>query len=256
MSKIEYPNISIVLSHELFLSFPWFLGVRDFLEESKCCKVSTEDTLPNIVYWTSSGQDFVDDQMVLTVTLAQLTSMSKDMAREIETWPSKYGNKFLTLMVFLEPKESIRNDVESRIVAAQLDSHFNVRPVYSASDAYQLLLCMTKATAEKHSKILRHEVLGFEGGKRTATTGNNAWVAFLEMFFSQAANPLAKAVASEYPSVSCLRRELLRKPVTEVFERIRVSVGEPPLQRTFKIGPETANKIYNFFTQDDPEFIV
>ncbi|XP_028967886.1 uncharacterized protein LOC114828337 [Galendromus occidentalis] len=235
---------------------PHFHRVRDLFEESKCCEFVIEDTLPDLITWSSSSDDFINDQAVLVVTPEQLALMSKKMTAEIESWPSKYGAKFMTLMVVLESGKSIHKNVEDIIILHQLDSLFNVRSVHNPLEIYQLLYCMTKATAEKHSKILRQEVLGFEGGKRTASSGRDAWVAFLEMFFTHAANPLAKAVAEKYPSVSALRRELLRKPVAEVFEDIRVTVGQPPLQRTFRIGAESANKIYNFFTQDDPEFLV
>ena len=253
---MEFPNLKIILSRTLFESVPNFVRVKDLFEESKCCDVAIEDTLPNLITWSSSTADFIDDQAVLAVCPEKLTHMSKNMGAEIESWPSRYGRKFVTLMVIHESGKSVNKDVEARIVAAQLDSVFNVRWVYNPLEIFQLLQCMTKSTAEKHSKILRNEVLGFEGGKRTATAGKDAWVAFLEIFFSQAANQLARAVADKYPSVSALRKELLRKPVTEVFEDIRVTIGQPPLQRTFRIGAETANKIYNFFTQDDPDFIV
>lgn len=253
---MEFPNLKIALSRTLFETVPNFGRVRDLFEEAKCCEFVVEDNLPDLITWSSLAEDFIDDQAVLAVSPEQLSVMSKNMTTEIETWPSKYGRKFLTLMVFVESGKPIKPDVEARIVAAQLDSLFNVRPVHNPLEIFQLLYCMTKATADKHSKILRNEVLGFEGGKRTASSGKDAWVAFLEIFFNQAANQLAKAVADKYPSVSALRKELLRRPVAEVFETIRVTTGQPPLQRTFRIGAETANKIYNFFTQDDPEFIV
>lgn len=253
---MEFPNLKIILSRTLFVSWPHFHRVKDLFEESKCCEFVIEDSLPDFITWSSSTADFIDDQAVLVVTPEQLTLMSKNMSAEIESWPKKYGARFLTLMVVLESGKSIHKNVEDVIILYQLDSLFNLRSVHNPLEIFQLLHCMTKATAEKHSKILRQEILGFEGGKRTAGAGKDTWVAFLEIFFSQAANQLASAVADKYPSVSALRRELLRKPVAEVFENIRVTVGQPPLQRTFRIGAETANKIYNFFTQDDPEFLV
>ena len=253
---MEFPNLKIILSRALFVDVPSFSRVKDLFEESKCCELVIEETLSHAITWSSSTEDFIDDQIVLVVSPEQLAMMCKNINAEIEGWPSKYGRRFLTIMVVMESGQSIAKDVENRIVLAQLDTLVNVRSVYNPLEIHQMLYCMTKATAEKHSKILRNEVLGFEGGKRTASSGKDAWVAFLEMFFSQAANQLAKAVAAKYPSVSSLRSELLRRPVAEVFEDIRVTVGQPPLQRTFRIGAETANKIYNFFTQDDPDFIV
>ena len=108
---MEYPNLRIIFSRTLFESVPNFVRVKDLLEESKCCDVAIEDTLPDLITWSSSTADFIDDQAVLAVSPEKLTHMSKNMSAEIESWPGKYGRKFVTLMVVHESGKSINKDV-------------------------------------------------------------------------------------------------------------------------------------------------
>ncbi|XP_022667601.1 uncharacterized protein LOC111261183 isoform X2 [Varroa jacobsoni] len=229
-NAMGFPDLSIVFSRSL-TDQPWFAPLKIMIDVSNLCEITIEDTFPELICWKSTSIEFVEDQVVLIYRLEEFAVRIRRLEDEIASWPEKYGRKFVTIVIMLEGKEKISAEMDRRIILAQ-------------------------ATAKKFNSRLRDEVLGFEENRRTASNPAEVWPGMLEMFFNHASFQLARAIATRFPSPRALRHELLRRPAVEVFEGITATVGEPPLQRTFRIGPETANRLYNFFTQDDPNALV
>ncbi|OQR69891.1 hypothetical protein BIW11_11992, partial [Tropilaelaps mercedesae] len=208
-SALDYPDLSIVFSQSL-ADKPWFAPLSVMIGDSNLCGIAFEDTFSELIFWKSTSDEFIDDQAILIFDLKDFTARVRLLDQEIADWPGKLGRRFVTMVVMLEGREKISADTERRIIAAQLDSLFNVHAVHGVRELYNLLTCMTKATARKFSSRQRNEVLGFEENRRTASNPADVWPGVLEMFFSQAAGPLARAIASKFPSPWDLKRELLR----------------------------------------------